>query len=134
MARVSVPHTSSRDEWAEAFLDLTKLVHEGFRVKPLRKKLAERDVLFDKQEGSLALLEKLINNFAPESDEPIRLDGLRMAQLIRTKSKSHTSGSEAEELARSALQEHETFANHFRHVCDQIHDELLTIEEAIKSW
>lgn len=131
MGRVCVPYTSSRDEWADAFLDLTKLVHEGFRVKPLREKLAERDVPFDKDEKSLVLLEKLMNCVAHESDEPIRLDGLRMAQLIRTKSKGHTSGSEAEELASSALQEHETFANHFRHICHQIHREMIMIEETL---
>ena len=128
MSRVCVPHTASRDEWAEAFLDLTKLVHEGFQVKPLRKKLAEGDVPFDMQAKSVVLLEKLVNCFADECDEPIRLDGLRMAQLIRTKTKSHTSGSEAEELARSALQEHETFANHFRHICHQMHREMVMIE------
>ena len=133
MGRVCVPYTSSRDEWADAFLDLTKLVHEGFQVKPLRKKLAERDVSFDNQEGSLVLLEKLMNSVAHEYDEPIRLDGLRMAQLIRTKAKGHTSGSEAEELARLALQEHETFANHFRHICHQIHQELVMIEEMLSA-
>ena len=131
MSHVCVPHTSSRDEWAEAFLDLTKLVHEGFQVKPLRKKLAERDVPFDNDERSLVLLEKLMNCVAHESDDPIRLDGLRMAQLIRTKSKSHTSGSEAEELARLALQQHETFANHFRHICHQMHREMVVIEETL---
>lgn len=131
MGRVCVPFSSSRDEWADAFLDLTKLVHEGFQVKPLRKKLAERDLSFDKQEGSLALLEKLMNDLAQESDELIRLHGLRMAQLIRTKTKSHTSGSESQELARSALQEHETFANHFRHICHQMHREMVMIEEML---
>ena len=131
MGRVSVPYTSSRDEWSEAFLDLTKLVHEGFRVKPLRKKLAERQVPINKEEKSLVLLEKLINCVADESDEPIRLNGLRMAQLIRTKSKSHTSGGEAEALARAAVQEHETFANHFRHICHQMHREMEMIEETL---
>ena len=131
MGRVSVPYTSSRDEWAEAFLGLTILVHEGFRVKPIRKKLAERDLPFDKDEKSLVLLEKLMNCVPHESGEPIRLNGLRIAQLIRTKSKSHTSGSEAEELARLALQEHETFANHFRHIWHQMHREMVMIEETL---
>ena len=130
MTRVGVPHTSSRDEWAEAFLDLTKLVHEGFVVKPLREKLAERQVPFDNQVRSIVLLEKLVND-VHQSDETVQLDGLRAAQLIRTKTKGHTTGSEAEELARSALQEHETFANHFRHICRQMHEEMVMIEETL---
>lgn len=128
IARICVPHTSSRDEWAEAFLDLTKLVHEGFLVKPLRKKLSERDALFDMQAGSIVLLEKLVNDVR-KPDEPVRLKGLRMAQYIRTKTKGHTPGREAENLANSALQDHETFANHFRHICVQIYQELELIEE-----
>ena len=130
MDHVSVPLTSSRDEWGEAFLDLTKLVHEAFVVKPLREKLAERQVPFDNQVRSIALLEKLVND-VHQSDETVQLDGLRAAQLIRTKTKRHTSGSEAEELARSALQEHETFANHFRHICRQMHEEMVMIEETL---
>ena len=55
MARICVPHTSSRDEWAEAFLDLTKLVHEGFFVKPLRKKLDERHVPFERNPLTVAI-------------------------------------------------------------------------------
>jgi len=129
--RACVPYTTSRDEWADAFLDLTKLVHEGFQVKPLRRKLAERNVPFNNDEKSLALLERLINFVAQESGETIRLDGLRMDQLIRTKTKAHTSGSKAEELARTALQEHETFTNHFRRICHQMHEEMAMIEKTL---
>ncbi len=131
MVRACVPHTSSRDEWAEAFLDLTKLVHEGFVIRPLRKVLAERTVPFDKQEGSIVLLEKILNN-VNEHDEPVRLDGLRTAQLVRTKQKGHASGRDAQEFVGSILQEHETLANHFCHICEQIDEELASIEDTLR--
>jgi hypothetical protein len=37
--RVNTPLTESRDEWAEAFMDLAKLVVEGFETKVIRAKL-----------------------------------------------------------------------------------------------
>ena len=33
LERVNTPRTSSRDEWAQAFMDLSKLIVEGFQVK-----------------------------------------------------------------------------------------------------
>jgi len=125
----TVPHSSSRDEWAESFMDLTKLVTEGFVVKPIREALQERGIVFDRQEGSLSLLEKLLTDVSG-SDERYRLQGLRTAQDIRTKVKGHTSGSEAKQMAQEALKQHESFAKHFRHVCEQVHDEMSAIEEA----
>jgi hypothetical protein len=40
LERVSTPVTSSRDEWAESFLDLAKLVVEGLEMKAVRDQLA----------------------------------------------------------------------------------------------
>jgi hypothetical protein len=48
---------------------------------------------------------------------------------LRTKLKGHVGGSEADQLAHEALMEHETFANHFRHVCTQVAEDLGTIEK-----
>jgi hypothetical protein len=39
LERVNTPLSASRDEWAEAFMDLAKLVVEGFETKPIRAKL-----------------------------------------------------------------------------------------------
>ena len=61
------------------------------------------------------------------------LEGLRQAQSIRSKVQSHSRGTEADEIARNALVEHGTYREHFKHVCDQIADELEMIEEACKA-
>lgn len=126
--RVNTPLTASRDEWAEAFMDLAKLVIEGFETKAIRVRLDAVQVPYDKQDKTLALLEKLLNK-ADVAGEDQKLVGLRIVQLLRTKAKGHSGGSEARQLAQDALMEHETFANHFQYVCAQVADELETVEK-----
>ena len=125
---VTVPLTQSRDEWGDSFLTLTQLINEGFIVKEIRKQLRTDEVDFDKQEGSLSLLEKLIN-FKVQSDDKFRLNGMRTAQLIRTKVKGHSAQKDAEKLALKALREYETYAAHFRQICEKIHEELQIIHD-----
>jgi hypothetical protein len=50
---------------------------------------------------------------------------------LRSKAKGHAGGSEAEQLVYDALIEHETFSNHFQHVCALVADELETIEHLV---
>lgn len=125
---VSIPYTSSRDEWADSFMNLTKLVNEGFVVQPIREQLRQRNIEFTNKEGSLALLEKLLGDI---NSDTVRLEGLRTAQLIRTKVRGHSSGAEAEELARAALAAHESFAKHFSHICEQVYADLIRVEDGL---
>jgi hypothetical protein len=128
--RVNTPLTASRDEWAEAFMDLAKLVVEGFETKPIRAKLDNAKVPYDEKDKTIALLEKLLNK-GDTSGVVQKLSGLRTVQLLRSKAKGHVGGSDADQLVQDALMEHETFANHFRHMCTQVADELDTIEKPI---
>lgn len=129
--RVNTPLTESRDEWAEAFMDLAKLVVEGFETKSIRAKLDASQVLYEKDDKTIALLEKLISK-GILSGASQKLTGLRTVQLLRSKAKGHSGGSEAEQLAQDALIEYESFGNHFRHVCTQVADELEKIEQVIE--
>ncbi|MCB8978281.1 MAG: hypothetical protein H6657_12730 [Ardenticatenaceae bacterium] len=129
---VSTPLTESRDEWAEAFMDLAKLVIEGFETKPLRRKLDATNVKYEKQDRTITLLEKLLNK-DDIFDEPLRLEGLRTVQNLRSKVKGHVGGREAQQLAQDALMEHETFGNHFRFVCTKVFDELEIIEQKFEA-
>lgn len=126
--RVNLPLTESRDEWAEAFMDLAKLVVEGFETKPIRAKLDAAHLQYERKEGTITLLERLLNK-GDTSVDVRKLGGLRTVQLLRSKAKGHAGGRESEQLAQQALIEHETFGNHFRHVCTQVVDDLLAIEE-----
>jgi hypothetical protein len=129
--RINTPLTSSRDEWAEAFMDLAKLVVEGFETTPLRKKLDATQISYDREKDrTIALLEKLLN-VGDTSGEFKRLTGLRTVQNLRSKAKGHAGGGEAEELAEEALMEHETFANHFKYVCKVVFEELEMLEKLL---
>ena len=129
--RVNTPLTASRDEWAEAFMDLAKLVVEGFETKPLRAKLDTAQVSYTKEDKTIALLEKLLNK-DDTSSEVQKLVGLRTVQHLRSKAKGHVGGSESEQLVQDALVEHETFSNHFNHVCTQVASELEIIEQLMR--
>ena len=124
LERINKPRTTSRDEWAEAFVDLSKLIIEGLQVKFLRDRLKERNLTFRNEEKSLVLIERLL-------DPGRKLDGLRTVQLIRSKNRAHAAGSEAAELANGALREHGTYSAHFEHVCGSVARELQLVEEAL---
>ena len=123
LERVSTPRTFSRDQWAGAFKELSKLVIEGFQVNAIRARLKKMNITFEEDEKSLALMEKLL-------DDEQRLDGLREVWLIRSKVDAHSRGSVASDLANKALQEHETYSAHFENVCRAVTDELKLIERA----
>lgn len=129
LERVSTPLTTSHDEWAEAFMDLAKLVVEGFVITAIRARLEKLGIAYERKEQSIALLERLTNQEA-ESTEKQLLTGLRTVQFIRTKAKGHASGREVETLVQEVLAEHESFTKHFKHVCAMLVLELQTIAEA----
>ena len=127
LERVNTPHTPSREEWAGAFMDLSKLIIEGFQVKAIRTRLEEMDIAFCKEDKSIALIEIfLIRHHA--LDDGQRLNGLRTVQLIRSRMSAHSSGSKAVECANNALQEHGTYSAHFESVCKTLTNELMLIE------
>ncbi|MHB9072062.1 MAG: hypothetical protein ACYC6G_00915 [Desulfobaccales bacterium] len=128
LERVNTPLTASRDEWAEAYMDLAKLVIEGFETNAIRGRLDAAQVPYDKEDKTIVLLEKLLSKTGAAGDVQ-KLVGLRTVQLLRSKAKGHAGGREAQQLAQDALMEHGTFANHFKHVCAQVADELEIIEK-----
>jgi hypothetical protein len=69
LEHVSTPLTTSRDEWADAFMDLAKLVVEGFVVTAIRAKLDESGITYEQKEQSIALLERLINAEAESTEK-----------------------------------------------------------------
>ena len=131
--RLYTPITDSRDEWGMAFLELSKIVIEGFQKGPIQVVLLQENIPFENDHGSLTLLERLLSARASEGDGPVRLKGLKEAQLIRTKAHSHSAGSEADKLAKGALKEHGTYRGHFERVCVQIVSELEAIDAAFQT-
>ena len=132
LVTINTPVSSSKDEWAQSFLGLSIAVIENFKAKSIKAILRQEKIAFEKSDWTrtLTLLEKLLQSRDPVEGDKTRLEGLRQAQLIRSKVHSHSRGTEANEIARNALLEHGTYREHFNKVCDQISDELEKIEEA----
>jgi len=130
--RANPPITASKDEWGDAVMDLSKLVVEGFEVKPLRTALTSAGATFDPaKDQSIALLEKLVVAKGPAGD-PVTLDGLRRVQHIRSKVKGHAGSSEGKTLAQEALAKHGTYAEHFKHLCELIVRDLERVESILR--
>ena len=127
---VNTPLSSSSDEWAQAFQDLANLVVAGFEVGILRRDLAALNVAFDKDHGSLVLLEKLLREHGALA-AGAKLEGLRAVQEIRSLVAAHIRGDGAAELGRAALETHGAYAAHFQHVCGMVAGELRTVEAAL---
>lgn len=130
LERVNTPVTASRDEWAEAFMDLAKLVVEGFELKAIREKLEVKQVEYGKDDKTINLLERLLHKNGT-LDRNQKLNGLRTVQNLRSKVKGHAGGNDADQLAHDALMQHESYTNHFNSVCEMVAIDLSTIEESI---
>jgi hypothetical protein len=128
LERINTPLTASRDEWAEAFMDLAKLVVEGFETGAIRVRLDAAQVQYDKEEKTIVLLERFINK-SNTSGKRQKLLGLRTVQHLRSKAKGHALGSDADELAQDALMEHESYTNHFKSVCELVAAEMDHLEK-----
>jgi hypothetical protein len=126
LAQVTAPLTASSYEWSEAFMDLSKLLAEGFEVKALRARLDAAGTAYHSADGSIVLLEKLLG--ARQGGVPVRLHGLRAVQRIRSKVKGHAGSSEAKAIEQEAIAEHGTLTAHFAHVCETVAAELESLE------
>ena len=129
--RANPPISASKDEWAEAVMDLSKLVVEGFEVKPIRAALTTVGETYDSKDQSITLLEKLVAAKGHTGD-PATLNGLRRAQHIRSKVKGHAGSSEAKIIAQDALAKHGTYGEHFKHLCESIVGDLERVESVLK--
>jgi hypothetical protein len=128
--RANPPISSSKDEWAEAIMDLSKLVVEGFDTKSLRSALDKVSEPYTREEKSIALLEKLVALKSPDGD-PVPLEGFRAVQYIRSKVKGHSGSSEGKAIVQDVLTQHGTYAEHFKQLCALIVYDLQRIESAL---
>ena len=126
---VNAPISTSQDEWSEAFMDLSKLIAEGFEIKAIRARLDAAGIVYPPEERSIALLERLLGDRDPCGKVP--LTTLRTLQNIRSKAKGHAGGSEAKQIASEAISAHGSLAEHFRHVCTQTAAELEAITRGL---
>ena len=133
LEQINTPLTSNPDEWARAFVDLQKLIVEGFELRTIRAKLKELKIFDcdkDKNRQSLALLEILVRQTNEPSDQS-SLKGLKTVHNIRNKV-VHTQGTDIEKLKEQSLRECGTYTAHFNNVCRTVIQELTLIENSFK--
>jgi hypothetical protein len=126
--RANPPLTSSTDEWADAFMDLSKLIVEGFNTAAIRSDLDSQSIAYQKDDQSLALLEKILSK---RVRNPVLLSGIKLAHRVRSKVKGHAGSTEGQLIAEEAISQHGSYAAHFQSVCQSISSELTVIEENI---
>ena len=120
---------NNRSEWAQSFLDLAKLVIEGFDGGDIFYnilKKAGKEKKKDKGKGILLMEKVLAHQGILAADA--KLNGLRTIQLIRSKCGAHPRGSEAIALEKKAEEEYGSFSAHFEYVCKKTVADLGMIE------
>ena len=121
LERVSKPVSSIRDEWAEAYMDLSKLVVEGFVVPELRQRLETMQVPYDPKGQSIVLLELILRAADPAFSG---LSAMRTVQRVRSKVKGHAGNYEAESIVREAIADQGSLPNDFAATCRELLGEL----------
>ena len=130
--RVTTPLTDSIDDWAQELQGLATLIIEGFEVKAIRHKLGEMGLTWNKEEKSLALLERVLSGEAANGGAQ-GLEGLRSVQRIRSKLGAHARGSDAQDMAKRAIREHGSYTAHFHDVCRTVESELQYIAQSFET-
>lgn len=129
-ARLTVPRTGSRDEWANAIVALNRGLIEGFNEKHLKELLKDRNCPYEPNDKSIRLLERLVQHHGTVSKD-WRLTMLRCVHKLRSVAgKVHATGEKGVTTAKKILAEHGTFAAHFEWVCGELERELELIETA----
>ena len=124
---IHVPN--NRNEWAQSFSNLDKLIIGGFNsdVVLYTLKTMGKDQAKYKKDKSILLMEKVLVHQGVLATGT-RLDGLRTVRLIRDKCGAHPRGSDAIALEKKAEEEYGSHSAHFEAVCEKVVTELSMIE------
>lgn len=135
LIKVHYPYTDSRDEWAEEILNLDQLLVEGFETSWLRKKAVALGRVPDPSFGSLKLVEECLIALGFEDDNAKHIvEPFQILHKIRTKSKGHSSGKEAEAIRKDLLKEFGTYRKHFESLCKGCDENLELLIEAFEQF
>jgi hypothetical protein len=116
-AGLHYPLTPSPEEWASAILALDQLVVEGFAPKALKVRLDAAGRAFDKQWGSIRLIQEcLVIAGLNESDAAALAEPFKRVHHLRSKVKGHATETEKQALIKQARKEHGSLAAHFRYL------------------
>jgi hypothetical protein len=130
-SKVHYPVTEATDEWANEIMALDKLLVEGFETAWLKARALQLKQEVKPQEASLVLTERCLQGLGFEEEHAKSIVApLRTLHHLRSKLRGHVAGSEAEALRQAALDEHETYRNHFEDLCSRCDRAMRDIAEA----
>ncbi len=111
---VHYPVTTSVEEWSNSILAFDQMLIEGFATKPIRSRLDALKTRYDKDWGSLRLIQELLvaQGWAP-SDAIEATEPLRRLHMLRSKAKGHATGAEKRALVVQAKADHGSLKDHF---------------------
>ncbi len=124
------PRTNSRDDWAEAFLRVAKLVNEGLVEKKIKQHLKSSEIYFETTDRSIKLLERLWSAKTGDSES---FSAMRGVQAVRSKVRGHRPTTEGAEIAPSALSEHGSYTAHFEATCENLVNELAVVSHLFEA-
>lgn len=134
-AVISVVHAPASDaqaEWANEVLALDQMIVEGFSTKSLRDRLTAAGVTFEKDWGSLRLLEALLVASGVNPDEAAKaVKPLKTLHSLRSKLKGHAAVRERRELETDARRRFETLRAHFLDLATGCDDAMRTVRATL---
>ncbi|WP_299773115.1 hypothetical protein [uncultured Tateyamaria sp.] len=132
MESVLYPATDSVSEWGKEIIALDQMVVEGFRGRELRKIADANKGVYQKEWGSLKLLEVCLVSLGWNEAEAVKtVAPLRELHRLRNPVGAHGSPREKAEIVRRARTDYDTLRNHFSDLSTRVHEALETTSKAL---
>ena len=132
VSRVLNPVTDSSEEWGNELLALDHLVVEGFFTKGLRTIITDRGGTFEKEWGSLNLLEVVLSLVdGTESQAKMVVAPLKELHHLRNPVKAHGDSKGRKEAIAAARKTHGTLRKHFQDLVNRMHKSMEKILPAL---
>lgn len=134
VSQLHYPLTTSSKAWGDTLTTLAKLVNESLEQKFFETKAKALGVEGEPTWRSIRWAQEAmkVSDVAEEIINEV-IQPMRDLQLLRTKLNAHSSGSEANSLRSSLLQQYKSPRGHIEHLCGQLVLSLQTLENLHKS-
>ena len=129
---VLYPATDSIEEWGNEILALDHLVVEGFLVKGLRAVVTTDGGTYEKEWGSVKLLEVVLSTMGYSEDQAKELvEPLRELHGLRNPTKGHGDVSGRQAAVAAARRSHGTLRKHFQDLAGRVRDSIKQIVSSL---
>ncbi|MCY4610294.1 MAG: hypothetical protein OXC38_01050 [Gammaproteobacteria bacterium] len=122
------PATDSPSEWGDELLSLDQLLVEGFLVTSLRTIADENDAKYEKDWGSLMLLEIVLTARGKENDHAKKIVApLKELHNLRISMKAHGDLEGRSTATKKARRDFETLRHQYKDLISRLHESMKLI-------